>query len=120
LANFNQTQAWYKSSLGKGNSKVYRSSLKGRYSQKRKNRVGSFKTFPRSTKAEKLRSTQKNPDIGQIQVCTNHGPRGSYGATMGKTIFTCVYIGKKSLKILFWEVVGQISIILDAKHPSIK
>ena len=27
----------------------------------------------------------------QIQVCSNHGPRGSGGATIGETIFTCVY-----------------------------
>jgi hypothetical protein len=43
-ANFNQT--YYKSSLGKGNFKWYksraRSSSKGRYSQKCKNRVGSL------------------------------------------------------------------------------
>ena len=33
-------------------------------------------------------------DIVQIQVCSNQGPRGSGGATIGETIFTCVYIGK--------------------------
>jgi hypothetical protein len=27
-----------------------------------------------------------------IQVSSNHGPRGSGGITIGKTIFTCVYI----------------------------
>jgi hypothetical protein len=30
----------------------------------------------------------KLPDIVQIQVCRKHGPRGSDGATMGKTILT--------------------------------
>jgi uncharacterized membrane protein YesL len=30
----------------------------------------------------------------QIQVCENHGPRGLEGATIGETIFACVYIGK--------------------------
>jgi hypothetical protein len=34
----------------------------------------------------------------RIQVCTNHGPQGSDGTTAGKTIFTCVYIGKIFLK----------------------
>jgi hypothetical protein len=43
--------------------------------------------IPRTTKPEKLRSTQKLPDIVQIQVCKKHGPRGSDEATMGKTIF---------------------------------
>jgi hypothetical protein len=32
--------------------------------------------FPRTTKTEKLRSTQKLPDIVEIHVCTNHGPQG--------------------------------------------
>jgi hypothetical protein len=32
-----------------------------------------------------------------IQVSSNHGPRGSGGATIGKTAFTCVYIEKKNL-----------------------
>jgi hypothetical protein len=37
-----------------------------------------------------LRFTQKLPEILQIHVCTNHGPQGLCGATIGKTIFTCV------------------------------
>jgi hypothetical protein len=56
--------------------------------------------FSRITKPEKLRFTQKLPDIVGIQVCTNHSLRGSDGATMGKIIFTCVYIGKKIFKNL--------------------
>jgi hypothetical protein len=35
----------------------------------------------------------------QIQVCKNHDPRGSGRATIGKTVFTSVYIGKNILKI---------------------
>jgi hypothetical protein len=31
-----------------------------------------------------------------IQVSSNHGPRWSGGATVGKTIFANVYIEKKS------------------------
>jgi hypothetical protein len=33
--------------------------------------------------------------------------RGSDGATMGKTIFTCVYIGKNLLKSSSPELTGQ-------------
>jgi hypothetical protein len=38
----------------------------------------------------------------------------------GKTIFTCVYIGKKSLKIFFSRISRRISIKLDTNHPCIK
>jgi hypothetical protein len=34
---------------------------------------------------------------------------------MGKTIFTCVYIGEKSLRIFFSRTSRPISIILDTK-----
>jgi hypothetical protein len=78
-ANFNQT--WYISSLGKGNSKLFklraRSSSKGRWLQKFKIGLGSFKN-----------------------LLKNHGVRrahGSGGATIGKTICTYVYIEKKNL-----------------------
>jgi hypothetical protein len=36
-----------------------------------------------------------------IQVCSNHGPRGPDGVTIGKNIFTCVYVGKIFPKIFF-------------------
>jgi hypothetical protein len=52
--------------------------------------------FLRTTKPEKHRFTQKLPNIVEIQVCTNHCPWWSGGATIGKAIFTCVYIGKNS------------------------
>jgi hypothetical protein len=39
---------------------------------------------------------------------------------MEKTIFTCIYIGKKSLKIFFSRISRQISIKLDTNHPCIK
>jgi hypothetical protein len=48
--------------------------------------------FSRTTKPEKLRFTQKLPN--------NHCRRGSGGTTMGKTIFTCVYIGKKTVAVV--------------------
>jgi hypothetical protein len=51
-----------------------------------------FKNENNEPKMFKL--TWKLPDIVQIQVCSNHGPQGSIGATIGETIFTCVYIGK--------------------------
>jgi hypothetical protein len=47
-----------------------------------------------TTKPGKFKFTWQFADIVQIQVCSNHGPRGSGGATIGETIFTCVYIGK--------------------------
>jgi hypothetical protein len=50
--------------------------------------------FSRTKKPDKLIFTQKLSYLVQIQVSTNHGPRGSDGATMGKTIFTYVYIGE--------------------------
>jgi hypothetical protein len=36
-----------------------------------------------------------------IEVCSNHGPWWSDGTTIRKAIFTCVYIGKSILKIVF-------------------
>ena len=48
----------------------------------------------RTTEPEKFKFTWKLSEIVQIQFCSNHGPRGSGGATIGETIFTCVYIGK--------------------------
>jgi hypothetical protein len=41
------------------------------------------------------------------QVCRNHGSWGLHGATIGKTIFTCVYIGKNLLKSSSPEPAGQ-------------
>ena len=32
---------------------------------------------------------------------SNHGPRGSVGATIGETVFTCVCIGKNFKNLLF-------------------
>ena len=36
----------------------------------------------------------KLPDIVEIQVCSNHDPRGYDGATIGDQSFTYDYIGK--------------------------
>jgi hypothetical protein len=36
---------------------------------------------------------------------------------MGKTIFACVYIGKKSFKILFFRTSRPLSIKLNTNHP---
>jgi hypothetical protein len=47
---------------------------------------------------DQLRFTQKLPNIVEIQVFTNYSPRGSVGATMGKTFFTSVYTGKYLLQ----------------------
>jgi hypothetical protein len=56
--------------------------------------------FSRTTGPGKFKFTWKLADIVQIQVCSNHGPRGSGGATIGETIFTCVYIGKMFKNLL--------------------
>jgi hypothetical protein len=60
---------------------------------------GYLKIFSRTRKPEKLKFTQKLSDIMQIQVCTNHGPRGSDEATMWKTILH-VFILEKIFKNL--------------------
>jgi hypothetical protein len=36
----------------------------------------------------------------QIEVCSNHGPQGSGGATIEEIIFACVYIGKMFKNLL--------------------
>jgi hypothetical protein len=46
--------------------------------------------FSRTTGPGKFKFTRKLAVVVQIQVCSNHGPRGSGGATIGETIFTCV------------------------------
>jgi hypothetical protein len=56
---------------------------------------GHLEIFSRTTEAEELIFTCKLSDLMQIQVCSNHGPRGSGGATIGKTTLPCVYIEKK-------------------------
>jgi hypothetical protein len=50
----------------------------------------------------------------QIQVCTNHGPQGSGGATIGKS-FLHVFILEKISRTS-----RPISIKLDTNHPCIK
>jgi hypothetical protein len=45
----------------------------------------------------------------EIQVCSNYGAHGLDGATMGKTISTCVYIRKN---------ISQISILQDQKDEN--
>jgi hypothetical protein len=75
---------------------------------------GHLEIFLRTTKPEKLRLTQKLPDMVEIQVCTNHGPQGSVGAIMGKTIFTCVYTLEK---ILFSRSSNPISMKLGRNDP---
>jgi hypothetical protein len=53
----------------------------------------------------------------QIQVCSNHGPRGSGGATIGENIFTCVYIGKiffsRTTKLGKFKVIWQLADIVQ-------
>jgi hypothetical protein len=56
--------------------------------------------FSRITVPEKLKFTLKLPDIVQNQGCQNHGPRWSDGATIGKTVFTGVYV-RKTFRIFF-------------------
>jgi hypothetical protein len=51
-----------------------------------------------------------------IQNCTHHGPWGSGGATIGKTIFTCIYIGGE----MFCRTSGPIPVKLDINHPWVK
>jgi hypothetical protein len=46
-------------------------------------------------------------DIVQIQVCENHGLLGSSRATIGKTIFTCVYIEKIFIHANFPDLCGN-------------
>jgi hypothetical protein len=53
---------------------------------------GHLKIFCGTTEPEELIFTGKLSDIMLIQVCSNHGPQGLGGATIRKTIFTCVYI----------------------------
>jgi hypothetical protein len=49
-------------------------------------------------------------------LSSNHGPWGSGGATVGKTIFTCVYIEK----IYFSRTSWPISIKLNTNHSWVK
>jgi dihydroorotate dehydrogenase len=65
---------------------------------------------------EKFRYTQKLPEILQIQVCTNHSPRGLGGATMGKKHFY-MYLLKKNL---FSKTSWPISIKLSTNHTQVK
>jgi hypothetical protein len=51
-----------------------------------------LKVFSRTTGQEKLTFTCKLSDRVQIQICLDHGPRRSGGATIGKTIFTCILL----------------------------
>jgi hypothetical protein len=63
--------------------------------------------FSRTTKPEKLIFTQKLSDMVQIQICTNHGPRGSGGGHNGETRFyTCLY-WKKNISKYFPELAGR-------------
>ena len=50
--------------------------------------------FSRTTGPGKLKFIWKLPDIVEIQVCSNHDPRGYDGATIGDQSFTYDYIGK--------------------------
>jgi hypothetical protein len=52
----------------------------------------------------------------KIQIYSRQGPRGSGGATIGKTIFTYVYIEK----IFFSRTSRPISIKLGRNHPWVK
>ena len=56
--------------------------------------------FSRTTGPGKLKFIWKLPDIMEIQVCSNHDPRVSDGATVGDQSFTYDYIGKIFLKNL--------------------
>jgi hypothetical protein len=52
-----------------------------------------------------------------IQNSSHHGPWGSDGATIGKTIFTYVYI---ETKFVFSRTSMPISIKLSTNHPWVK
>jgi hypothetical protein len=54
--------------------------------------------FSRTTEPEWVIFTWKLSDIMQIQNCSHHGPWGSGGATIGKTIFMYAYIEKNLLQ----------------------
>jgi hypothetical protein len=118
LANSNQT--WYKAPLGKGNLKLYKSGPLQRGDKHKNAKIewGNFKIFfSRTTKPEKLRFTQKLPNIVEIQICTNHGPRGSGGTHLEKSFLHVFILGKKSLKI-FFRTNRPISIKLNINHPT--
>jgi hypothetical protein len=51
----------------------------------------------------------------QINVSSNHGPQGSDGVTIGKSIFSHVYIEKT-----FSRISRSISIKLGTNHPWVK
>jgi hypothetical protein len=60
----------------------------------------SFKIFfSRTIKPEKLKFTLKLPYIVQILVCSDHGPQGSVGATIGETILYMFYMVGKIFRI---------------------
>jgi hypothetical protein len=62
-----------------------------------------------------FKSTWKLTDIVQIQVCSNHGPRGSGGATIGETIFAYVYIGKMFKNLLLKDyLTSKVQIYMEA------
>jgi hypothetical protein len=77
---------------------------------------GHLKIFSRTTK---LIYSQKLPDIVQIQVCTNQGPRGvGLGHNWETHFYMCLY-WKKYLKI-FSRPSWPISIKIDTNHSHIK
>jgi hypothetical protein len=67
--------------------------------------MGSFKNL--FSRSRKLKFTQKLPDIVRIQFCTNHGPRGSDEATLGKTILHVSILEKIFKKSSSPESAGQ-------------
>jgi hypothetical protein len=46
----------------------------------------------------------------QIQNCSHHGPQGTGGAIIGKTIFTYFYIEKKILSRTSWPISSKLGI----------
>jgi hypothetical protein len=51
-----------------------------------------------------------------VQIHSKHDPRGCARATIGKAIFTCVFIGKSLFKIIS-QTTQAISIKLGTNHP---
>ena len=50
--------------------------------------------FSKTIRPEKLKLKWKHPQVVQIQVCSNYGPRGQGGAPRGGSCFTQEYIEK--------------------------
>ena len=73
-------------------------------------------------KAEKL-YMEADPDIVEIQVCSNHDPRGNDGATIGDQSFTYDYIGKIFKNLLlknYWAQLPFKQVCSNHDLPGVK